>query len=438
MRLIFAASLMAGLIACSSGGNNPPDGGSPDSGTPVRDGGAGNIWTLDSSAMNPDDYIAMAISSDNRVGVTYYRNINSNDSEIRYVEWQNGAVSSIERLPPTVQQKVGLSITFQPNGQPAVAYLGGSDDGTMSPFWHQSDAAVSFRQSNGTWVEDIAARVSTDGPTLCNNTVSDAALNFVLGLWPAIKFIGSTAYIAYRDVHQGQFPQQDWQGSDLRLAWGTPGNWSRRPVVCGGDDKKAYGGHIQMVVGAQGRLALASDEIFDSSDGPGTNVLFHQQNMDGSWSGTPWFSPLLTVSNTQKGPSLAYDSTLGYAIAVVERSQNILLYKESTDGSNWTQQDQVFGQGTGGWYPSVAIDPMFHEPTIVFYICSNQSGVPEGSCPAAQRQLKAAHRVLGQWTLSTIDPLGGVLPKFGFLSNGKRAVAYRDPGTGAVLLFVDK
>jgi hypothetical protein len=36
-----------------------------------------------------------------------------------------------------------------------------------------------------------------------------------------------------------------------------------------------------------------------------------------------------------------------------------------------------------------------------------------------------------------IDPQGGVLPKLGYLSNGKRAIAYRDPGSGAVKLYVD-
>jgi len=442
MKLTLVLPLMAALIGCSSNNTGDPgDGGTPDGGPPPAPG----TTVLDSSSMDPNLYLSMTIGPNDRVGVAYFKGTGGANFEIRYVEWQNGVVSASQKLPPTgsatgaaMQRVIGLSLAFQNNGQPAVAYLGGGDDGQMSPFWFQSDVAVSFRQSDGTtWVEDIAARKSNDGPTLCGNPVSDSSLGFVVGLFPAMKFIGSTAYIAYRDVHTGQFPQQDWQGSDLKLASGSPGNWSRRPIVCGGDDKKAYGGHNQMIIGAQGQLAMVSDEIFDSPDGTGNNVLFHRRNADGSWTSTPWYAPVLQIANTQKGPSLAYDATLGYGIAVVDRTTNTLLFTSSANGSVWTQQDPVFQSGTGGWYPSIGIDPATHEPNIAFYVCSQRAGIAEDSCAAGERQLRVAYRVLGNWRLSVIDPQGGVLPKLGYLSNGKRAIAYRDPGSGAVKLYVD-
>ena len=443
MKLTLVVPLMAGIIACTSNNNDSNnDAGYPDGGPPPA---PGTITTLDSSSMDPNLYLSMAIGPNDRVGVAYFKGVDSTNFEIRYVEWQNGVVSGSQKLPPSgsttgnaMQRVIGLSLAFQSNGQPAVAYLGGGDDGTMSPYWHQSDTAVSFRQTDGTtWVEDIAARMSADGPTLCGNPVSDSSLGFVVGLFPALKFIGSTAYVAYRDVHQGQFPQQDWNGSDLKLATGNIGSWSRQPIICGGNDKKAYGGHSQMIIGAQGQLAMVSDEIFDSSDGTGANVLFSRRNADGSWTSTPWNAPALQITNTQKGPSLAYDSTLGYAIAVVERATNTLLFTSSSNGSIWTQQDPVFQSGTGGWYPSIAVDPSSHEPTIAFYVCSQRAGIAEDSCPPAERQLRVAYRVLGNWRQALIDSQGGVLPKLGYLSNGKRVIAYRDPGSGAVKLYVD-
>jgi hypothetical protein len=468
MKLMLAVLLMAGFIACTSSNNEPnndggqpdsgqPDSGQPDSGQPDSgqpdggqpDGGPplanGTITTLDSSSMDPNLYLATAIGPNDRVGVAYFKADGGSNYEIRYIEWQNGVVAPSQKLPPSgsttgnaVQRVFGLSLAFQSNGQPAVAYLGGGDDGTMSPYWYQSDTAVSFRQANGTtWVEDIAARMSTDGPTLCGNPVSDNPSGFVVGLFPALKFMGSTAYVAYRDVHTGQFPQQDWNGSDLKLATGSIGSWIRQPIVCGGNDKKAYGGHNQMVIGAQGQLAMVSDEIFDSADGAGTNVLFHQRNADGSWSSTPWNAPVMQIANTQRGPSLAYDSALGYGIAVVDRTTNTLLFTSSTTGAVWAQQDPVFQSGTGGWYPSVAIDPSVHEPHIAFTFCSTQPGIAEGACPASERQLRVAYRVLGNWRQSVIDPEGGVLPKVGYLSTGKRVIVYRDPGTGAVKLYTD-
>ena len=442
MRLKLALPLIGGLIACSSGNNNNNnDGGPADGGGPPPPG----VTVLDATPMDPSLYIAMAVGPSDRVGVAYFRSAGGSDFEIRYVEWQNGVAAPSQKLPPSgsytgnaVQRVIGVSLAFQNNGQPAVAYLGGRDDGVMSPYWFQSDAAISFRQTDGTtWVEDIAAKMSADGPVLCGNPVSDSALGFVVGLFPALKFLGGTAYVAYRDVHTGQFPQQDWNGSDLKLAWGTTGNWQRRPIVCGGDDKKAYGGHTQMIIGAQGQLAMVSDEIYDSADGTGTNVLFHRRNADGTWTSTPWYAPVMQVANTQRGPSLAYDAVLGYAIAVVDRTSNTLFFTSSTDGSLWTQQDPVFQSGTGGWYPSVAVDPSIHEPTIAFYVCSQRTGVAEDSCPASERQLKVAYRVLGNWRQTTIDPQGGVLPKLAYLSNGKRVIAYRDAGNGALKLYVD-
>jgi len=453
MKLMLAVLLMAGFIACTSGNKDPnndggqPDGGQPDSGQPDSgqpdggqpdggqpDGGPplanGTITTIDSSSMDPNLYLSMAIGPNDRVGVAYFQDTDGGNYEIRYIEWRNGVASASQRLPPTgsttgtaMQRVEGLSLAFQSNGQPAVAYLGGTDDGTMSPYWYQSDTAISFRQPDGTtWVEDLAARMSADGPILRGSPVIDNPSGFVVGLFPALNFRGTTAYVAYRDVHTGQFPQQDFNGSDLKLASGSVGNWSHRPIVCGGDDKKAYGGHNQMIIDAQGLLAMVSDEIFGSADGIGTNVLFHRQNADGSWTSTPWYAPVMQIANTQRGPSLAYDPTLGYGIAVVDRTSNTLLFTQSTTGAVWTQQDPVFQSGTGGWYPSVAIDPSAHEPHIAFTFCSTQTGIAETSCPASQRQLRLAYRTLGNWRQVVIDPQGGVLPKLEYLSTGKRVI----------------
>src|SRR5262249_51834208 len=191
----------------------------------------------------------------NRVGVAYFKNINSTDYAIKYVEWQNGTVGTPETVVPALKRVYGLTIAFQNNGQPAVAYLGGSDDGMMSQFWFQSDVAISYRQPSGTWTEYIAVRLSNEA--VCGNPVSDNG--FVVGLYPALAFVGATAYLAYRDVHDGQFTT-DYTGSDFELASGGPSTWTHRAIVCGGDDKQAYGGHAQMVLGAQGQPAVVSDQ----------------------------------------------------------------------------------------------------------------------------------------------------------------------------------
>lgn len=435
MKSTLVTTLMFGLFACSSNnGINGGDGGNPDGGP----GPVSGVYTLDSSPMDPT-YISMAIGPNDRVGVAYFKNLSGTDYQIRYVEWQNGVIGRSEVVTQNVQSVYGVSVAFQGNGQPAIAYLGGDTNGYMSPFWFQSDVALRYRQGTDSWSqEQIAVRMSWEAP--CGNPISDMQDGFVVGLFPALAFVGNTAYVAYRDVHQGQFPTQDWEGSDLELVSGTPGNWSHEPIVCGGNDKKAYGGYSQMVIGPGNQPAIVSTEIFNSADGSGINVLFHRRNATGGWTGTPWSSPAVPILNTQKGggPSLAYDATLGYAIAVVERSDNTLYFSRSVNGAQWTSPDPVFQSGTGGWYPSIAIDPSTHEPVIAYYVCSTRAGIPEPQCPANERQLRLATRVLGStWRHSTIDPRGGILPKLGFLSSGKRVIAYRDATNGALKLYAD-
>jgi hypothetical protein len=445
MKLKLATPLLAALAACSSSPGTPTtDGGNPDGGPPP---GTPIIYSLDGIQTDPSLHLSLAIGPNDRVGVAYFRGVSGSNYEVRYVEWQNGNVSnsevvqSVQRVSdPMVcsQCNYGVSLAFQSNGQPAVSYLGGGDDGTGSLFWKQSDAMISYRQSSGSWQEQTVVRMSNEA--YCNLTGGDnnpSNIGFVVGLFPALGFVGTTAHLAYRDVHGGQFPFQDWNASDLEVASGGGSTWNHRPIVCGGDDKKAYGGHTQMVI-AQGQPAVVSDEIFNSADGTGKNVLFHRRNSDGSWTGTAWSSPVISVDNTQAGPSLAYDSTAGYLIAVTDRTSNTLLFTSSTNGTTWTVATPVVQEGTTGWYPSVAIDPSAHEPSIAYYHCANRTGVAESSCPANENQLRLMYRVSGSiWRGPTLlDSQGGVFPKLGFLSNGRMVVAYRHPATGVLKLYL--
>jgi len=435
MNLKISAFALIGLAACSPGSVNNPDGGDPgNDGGPNPD--AGTIVTLDPSAMEIAP-IAMAIGSSNQVGVAYFKNVAPTitdagqqiaNYEIRYLEWQSGAVTIPSEKIQTVQRVSGVSVAFQNSGRPAATYLGGDSKGSL--YWLQSNVAISYRQTNGSWTEEIAVRYSNEA--ICGNPVSD--VGNVVGLHPAIAFDGGTTYVAYRDVHFGEFPVGDWDGSDLELVYGSPGAWTHAPVICGGNDKLAWGGHNQMLM-VQGQPAIVSDQLFDSETALGVNVNFTWRRSDGTWISK---LPVMQIANTQVGPSFAYDSTLGFAVAAVDRSSDTLFFSSSHDGIQWTVKDPAYQSGTGGWYPSVAVDPSTHEPSIAYYFCSSTPGVSEGNCPATQNELRIAARVLGNWRNIRIDSQGGVLPKLGFLSTGKRVIVYRHPQSGALKLYVDR
>ncbi|CAM3677233.1 hypothetical protein G4177_05395 [Corallococcus sp. ZKHCc1 1396] len=435
------AWLLGAALALGCGGGKPAN---PDAGPgPGTDAGTTETpfarLTVDTepSELHTISSIAMAVGPDDRIGIAYFVKVSDKDSELRYREVKDGQVQATAEKIATVQRVYGVSLAFAPSGQPAVSYLGGGSDDSI--FWFQSDLAVSYRNANGTWTERIA--VTQGDQAVAGNPVSDTG--YLVGLNPSIVFNGSQALVVYRDGHNGQFPQQDWAGSDVELASGGPTAWQHRVVASGGDQKGAYGGHLQMLM-ADGQPALVFDQAFGAADAPGQNVFFQRRNADG----TTWTPPVQVqaVGNTMLGASMAYDSTVGFGIAAVDRANNRLTFI-SCDGTtgakcaaagDWTLPDPVFQTGSGGWYPSLAFDPATHDPSIAFHICSLESGRNEGSCSPADDALVIATRVEGQWRETTVDFDGAWSPKLAFLSSGQRVLLYRSGRTQALTLAVER
>lgn len=425
------ALVLALALGCdkeTTGPTDTPDSGVPDNSDELNANSPFQRLVLDANGGEKLP-LSMAVGPGDRVGVAYFVHTGGNDYEVRYLEVTGTQVSTPERVA-TVQLVHGLSLAFDSNGKPAVAYLGGGNENNTA-YWVQSDAALAYRDAPGRWTERVAA-VSGD-QAIAGNAVSDRG--FLVGLNPALVFNGTQAFLAYRDGHDGQFEQQDWAGSDLEIAVGGPSSWTRQVVVAGGNDKQAWGGHISMVM-ANGQPALVNDQVNGSADGYGQNVFFQRRNADGSWT-TP--VRVQSVGNTQLGASLAWDSKWGYGVAVVDRTSDRLTYTSSVDGTTWTLADPVYQAGTGGWFPSLAFDPRSHDPSIAFYVCSYSSGVNESGCNPRQDELRLTTRneLTQDWQEVLVDAEGGYAPKLAFLSTGQRVVAYRSQLTGAIKLAVE-
>lgn len=433
---LMAMASAALLISCSG---NP----STDAGTTRKDGGGGGggeaeaftIYSLDDAARETV-YFAMAVDpGTERVGVVYYTpngTMQGGDGgteknyDLKYVEWNNGAASAPETLR-SMQRMVGLSMAFDPNShQPVAAFLGGEAgfiEG-QSIYWYQNDTSVMRRAMPNVWVETRVATLSA--PPAC----SPIDQGFLEGLWSSVVFDSTgKMYVSFRDGHNGQFPQQDWAASDVEVLEGAAESTSMMRTCLTGDHKQAYGGRIQLAIGAADQPAVVYDQAFGGADVTGQNVYFQQRKTDAGWTET---TAVLTVSNTMTGASLAYDATEGYGIAFTDRANNQLKYIKSAAGTNWSVPDDVFGTGTGGWYPSLAMDPMFHEPAIAFYVCSPRTGINDTSCLQNDDELRVMQRVTpmgqaGTWRETVVDPAGGWAPKLKFFASGKRVVAYRVP-----------
>ncbi|QRN95462.1 hypothetical protein JRI60_41420 [Archangium violaceum] len=418
---------LALALACTPDEPRPPDAGTGDDNTDTLNGlSPFTRVVLDTTATELQP-IALAVGPQDRVGVAYISRVTGTKNyEIRFIEWKDGQASQPERVA-TVEVVSGVSVAYDSTGKAAVSYLGGGADQSVE--WVQSDLAVSYRNAPGSWAERIPATRSNNAPT--GNALADSG--FLVGLNPAIVFDGTKAYVAYRDGHNGQFGKQDWEGSDLELVEGGPTSWAPRMLAMSADTKAGYGGHISMVM-AGGQPALVHDQVLDSADARGRNVLFQRRKPDGTWTTA---LRVQTVSDTQLGASLGWDSQVGYGVAVVDRTSNKLTYTFSKDGVSWSEPDPVFQSGAGGWYPSLAFDPVHHEPHIAYYICSNNVSANEQSCDPRVDELHISAFIEQNWNDVLVDAAGGWGAKLAFLSTGKRVVAYRAPDSGVVKLAVE-
>jgi hypothetical protein len=391
------------------------------------DGGGNAAFTF--SVLDPDapGTTSMAIaSSGSKIGVAYFVELANGSAdagyyELRYVEpgQQPQKVRTANAAYPySVHNDYGVSLAFTSAGNPVIAYLGGNSNG--GTYWLESDLAIATR-SGSTWTSAVAAADSIGGGE-------------VVGLYPALG-IGPNdqLFAAYRDVHYGQFPVQDWQHSNLEIATGQLGGLTASLAVNGANggginpgDPPAGNGGVNSLVVAGGEPAIAYSLMSGGARDTPVGVWFTRRKA-GAFATIQPKRVTKDIANAVAGPSLAWDATSGYGIACEDRTKQTLYYFHSADGDDWTAAPMnVWGLGTGGWWPSLAFDPS-GTPTIAFYFCSDRSGVQQ--CPEAEDELKVARLLPSdQWALQTVDTDGAYLPRLTF-AGGKAAVAYKSTDT---------
>jgi len=269
--------------------------------------------------------------------------------------------------------------------------------------------------------------VHTSGEVVTGNLFADNG--YIVGLSPAVASTPSGLVIAYRDVHGGQFPT-DYAKSDWEAAVGSPGNWAHQMIQMGTDTTNPDFVHVglgELTTAAQataglGVLSCGKDDL-DSTP----KDLFFALYSGGVWSKQ---AKLRAVGNAGlTGGSLAGDAQEGFGAAWVDLTTQILSFTTSPDGTSWTNPEQVYGQGSGGWEPSLAYDPN-HLATVAFYVCAARQGVTQ--CPASEDGLwVSVRRAPHVWDPVLVDEAGGRRPQL-LYNGGQMIVIYRDLDTGGV------
>ena len=396
--------------------------------------------------------------------LTTYPDAGLVDYDIMFEEFDvDAGVGSGAQVVQTVQRFFGVSVAYQTNGSPAVAYLGGPPDFTAA-FWYQNDAAVSY-YTGGRWVEQVAATDSA--PPVSGSAPSDNG--DVVGFYPALIFEGNNAVLAYRDGHFGSSAGTgDWNAADLEMAIGGPTAWTPVALLEAGNSKGAgrggYGAHSRIIYGAKTLssglrgAAVVSDRAASGPDTFGADIEFSEQQSDGTWKSCGALQPLTgpdtpsilgangatIVPNTQAGPSIDYRDNFGYGVAVTNRSVNGAFFTACAANSdcnqpgNWDTLDPVFERGSGGWYAAVAISPD-GDPSVAYYVCSKQPNRNENNC-TPDHYLAVANRGLSQvWSdHEVVVDVGAVFQTRMVYIGKRRVIGYRNGASGVLQIAVEK
>lgn len=461
MRKLLLFSLAAALAGCSgsSGGGDGGIQGRQDGGGALDGGAQFDVTALPVTAPGPNLKVAAAIAPDGRIGIVYYASLNSTDRSLEYLELEtDGSTKAITLAGPgqaegPIRRTTQLSIAFDASGTAYVGYFGkdpnfqealysNNPDGGGDVFWYQSDLAVASINAGGSVTHDYPIHKSTDVPR--TGGIDVTAINGVVGYNPAVMVGPSQVAVVSRDLHSGQFPVQDYGDSDVEAVVGASGAWTPMMVAQGSDQGGSVGPDVTHAgLGACPSAAASSDGqymgvVFSSeTDLDGTDrYLYFNRFSGGAWSATKeiFSSQSQNASNVGGNnhgcASLAADPQLGFAVAWTNYSQNILYYSTSTDGLSWSPPEQAFGAGTGGWMPSLAIDPGLHLPVVAYYVCSLSANAT--TCGTSDDELRvSARKTDGRWYASTVDPEGGAFPTLLF-NGGQMVVVYRDLVGGGI------
>jgi len=438
---ILAAAL---LVGCGDGTTTPNDGSTPvgaDAGPGLDAAPAPMTWQIDSieagdvsSGWQP----SIAVAPNGTIGVAYFRKKDDlgvcmrmaslgavAQWDILYTSSMGGGAFSTPELVTTVEiiNMSGLSLAFDPAGQPSIALMGGMEGmmrcGGTDIVLATKGAGWTLRTLDGNgastpvFPEDAAACAAAQN--VCNQGDS-------VGEWPALVYHGGAPVVAYRDIHYG-WAMNDFDKSDVEISMG---GLSTLDASWGG------GTFTSMVVDAQDRVQLVHHNKFRENRAHGSGI-FAATYANGAWTRKK------ISDETVIGYRLTFASTgnkLGLAYHASEALK--LRYLESADGDTWGNEEVVDQTGNTGLTPSLAFDPA-GAPAIAYHSCG--PFVPGSTdCPQDKDALRYASKSSGRWKSVDVETSrGGVDGNFTALAFGSDGLpvivfqaTYFDPMSGLV------
>lgn len=446
------ALALAGLIvaACGSkdGGGPGPEGqdsgpqGSPDAGTSCRD--VALAWTftvVDEGNAGHQPHIVRAPNG--KLGVAYYRAAASQGMCMKggnppapISRWEVVYAAEERQFQPEVVATTdlvtvaGLSLAYDGMNEPGIAFQGGE----TAEFWCGGANMMLAKRSGGRWMVSTvdASGQADDFPiagdqqncadlqNYCNTAGAGEA---VVGLWPALGYVGGQLFLAYRDIAYG-FAMDDFIRSDIELLW------NRRSTL---DASWGGGTYLRLAVDGAGHPSLVHFNPSPTTYGLGIYLLRHD--------GTSWSRKKIS-SETHVGYTLGFATTGSrHGVAYYSTERKKLFYLESGNGKDWPADSEVVDQsGNTGLSPSLAFDGS-GRPAIAYYRCGEYVPGTNDCMPGRDGLRFAIKGCDGAWKASDVKSEAsgrdGVNTSLAYDQGGLPAIAYQavypDPATRTVI-----
>jgi hypothetical protein len=326
--------------------------------------------------------------------------------------------------------KMGVGVALDGSGEPVLAYTGGPSAALRCGASDLLIANVSGGQL-GTPRTIATGSVSTGMPP--DQAANCAAQNVcnqgdATGYWPSMALdpASKSLGVAFRDLHFG-FADTDFAKSDVEFARGDTYSVFTVDVARGG--------------GTYNRLAF-------SPTGKAAIIHYTLDYLPAIWldreTDQGFVAKKLFTGKIREGLAFGISPEGLYALAYFDETRKLLVYRESTDGDNFTIPEDVDRDGITGYYPSLAFDDQ-GSPVLAYYRCGDY-GVGEG-CDGDKDGLYLARRQVGSWDIRKIRGESGIrdglYPAIAFVG-GKTTIAfqsaYYDPitATSRVSLHIAK
>ncbi|HEX4383646.1 MAG TPA: hypothetical protein VH083_11870, partial [Myxococcales bacterium] len=356
----------------------------------------------------------------------------------------------------------GLSLAFDPQNNPAVAYMGGDisfndPDGVHDDRWIASLASgdgptaarlpsdlVIARKSGTTWTRTTLATSSdsivSDKAQTTSNVDDQGA---VTGLWASLLFDSDSSFhVVTRDVHFGadasaydasntEYAHFSSAGAKVTGEIVTSRIFPLAPVT-----QQIHGGgtYSHLVLAADGQPAVSFSTDAAAPNGA-AQVWFAKRTAANTWTRTQ-------VANNQgrvgHGPSLAFSPTQGYAIGLIGGvvGDGDLQVSFSADGVTWpTSPNTVEALGDTGYHPAVAWSGS--TLGLLYGFCHGTTFSGTTPCDPVAQQLRfripGANGPLSTWSNIEVVTPTLLVPDATALvadSSGKFVAIWKEPGSG--------